>query len=216
MDSKERLSFVFTGSRRLEERDRKYWREILRKSFFRKIGFLSANDARRLVVEPVEGRVVYGRNVVDRIVRLTAGQPFYAQVVCQTAVDYLNEHERNALGMRDLERVIEEIVDHPLPQMIYFWDALSPDEKVVLSLLAEDLDAFGEEGWSTAGDLVKLIAGINAPVDLSENTIHLTLEELFRTEILEKNALEGYRFRIDLLRLWIRRSHSIWQVIKER
>lgn len=216
MDSKERLSFIFTGSRRLEERDRRFWRELLRRSFFRKVGFLSTNDARRLVTEPVEGRVVFGRGVVDRIVRLTAGQPFYTQVVCQTAVDYLNEHERNALTNRDLQKVLEEIVDHPLPQMIYFWEGLSPDEKVVAALLAEDLEAVGDQGWSTAGDLSAVVVRLKAPVDLSENTIHLTLEELFRREILEKNAIEGYRFRIDLLRLWIRRSHSIWQVLKER
>jgi ligand-binding sensor domain-containing protein/AAA+ ATPase superfamily predicted ATPase len=215
MDSKERLSFVFTGSRRLEERDRRYWREILRRSFFRKVGFLSSNDAQRLATEPVTGRVVYGRNVVDHIVRLTAGQPFYTQVVCQNVVDYLNEHERNALGKRDLDHVVAEIVDHPLPQMIYSWEALSPDEKVVLALLAESLDSDGT-GWASASDLVGLIGRIHAPVDLSENTIHLTLEELFRSELLEKNAFEEYRFRIDLLRLWVRRSHSIWQVIKER
>jgi ligand-binding sensor domain-containing protein/AAA+ ATPase superfamily predicted ATPase len=215
MDSKERLSFIFTGSRRLEERDRRYWREMLRRSLFRKIGFLSQNDARRLVTEPVADRVVYGRGVVDRIVRLTAGQPFYTQVICQTAVDYLNENERNALAMRDLNKVVEEIVDHPLPQMIYFWDALSPDEKVVLSLLATRLAEGDGYGWATAGDIVRLVKREKIPVDLSENTIHLTLEELFRTEVLEKNPFEAYRFRIDLLRLWIRRSHSIWQALKE-
>jgi hypothetical protein len=214
MDSKERLSFVFTGSRRLEERDRRYWREILRRSFFRKVSFLSPNDAQRLVTEPVDGRVVYGRTVVDRIVRLTAGQPFYTQVVCQNVVDFLNEHEQNALGSRDLDRVVAEIVDHPLPQMIYSWEALSPDEKVVLSLLAESLAGDGST-WVSAADLAALVDRIDAPVDLSENTIHLTLEELFRSEILEKNAFEEYRFRIDLLSLWIRRSHSIWQVVKE-
>ncbi len=214
IDGKERLSMVFTGSRRLEERDRRYWREMLRRSLFRKIGFLSTNDARRLITEPVSSKVVFGRGVVDRIVRLTAGQPFYAQVICQTAVDYLNEHERNALAMADLDRVIAEIIDHPLPQMIYFWDALSGDEKVVASLLAAQLETMGEYGWASAADLVALVNREKAPVDLSENTIHLTLEELFRTEVLEKSPFEAYRFRIDLLRVWIRRSHSIWQVLK--
>jgi hypothetical protein len=208
------LSFVFTGSRRLEERDRRYWRELLRRSLFRKIGFLSANDARRLITEPVAERVVYGRGVVERIVRLTAGQPFYVQVICQTAVDYLNEHERNALTMADLEKVVAEIVDHPLPQMIYFWEALSADEKVVLALLSMCLDTPGELAWASAADIVAVIRREDAPIDLSENTIHLTLEELFRTDVLEKSPFESYRFRIDLLRLWVRRSHSIWQVLK--
>ncbi len=72
----------------------------------------------------------------------------------------------------------------------------------------------GEYGWASAADLVALVNREKAPVDLSENTIHLTLEELFRTEVLEKSPFEAYRFRIDLLRVWIRRSHSIWQVLK--
>lgn len=214
MDNKERLSFVFTGSRRLEERDRRYWREMLRRSQFRKIAFLSENDARRLITEPVAGRVVYGRNVIDRIVRLTAGQPFYTQVICQNVVDFLNENKQNGITMRELNGVVDEIVDHPLPQMIYFWDALSADEKVVLSLLAHRLDVPRDRTWATAADIVDVIGREHVPVDLSENTIHLTLEELFRTDVLEKNPFEAYRFRIDLLRLWIRRSHSIWEVIK--
>ena len=52
-------------------------------------------------------------------------------------------------------------------------------------------------------------------MNLSENTIRLMLEEMFRRELLEKDAADGFRFKIDLLRLWIRRSHSIWQVVKE-
>jgi hypothetical protein len=38
---------------------------------------------------------------------------------------------------------------------------------------------------------------------------------MFRRELLEKDPADGFRFKIDLLRLWIRRSHSIWQVVKE-
>ena len=43
----------------------------------------------------------------------------------------------------------------------------------------------------------------------------MTLEEMFRRELLDKNASDGFRIKIDLFRLWIRRSHSIWQVVKE-
>ena len=106
MDNKERLALIFTGSRRLEERDKKYWRELLRRSLFRKVGFLSDKDAVRLITEPVEGRVVYGRGVVDVICRLTAGQPFYAQMVCQNTVDYANQHEQNWVTLGDLTHVM--------------------------------------------------------------------------------------------------------------
>jgi ligand-binding sensor domain-containing protein len=213
MDNKERLALIFTGSRRLEERDRKYWRELLRRSLFRKVGFLSEKDTVRLITEPVQGRVVYGRGVIDVIHRLTAGQPFYTQVMCQNVVDYMNEHKQNWLTLADLKPVITDIVDNPLPQMIYAWDGLSDDEKLGLSLLAETL-ADGAS-YATAQELRASVKANDYPVNLSENTIRLTLEEMFRRELLEKDSAEGFRFKIELLRLWIRRSHSIWQVVKE-
>lgn len=213
MDNKERLALIFTGSRRLEERDRKYWRELLRRSLFRKVGFLSEKDTVRLITEPVQGRAVYGRGVIDVIHRLTAGQPFYTQVMCQNVVDYMNEHKQNWLTLADLKPVITDIVDNPLPQMIYAWDGLSDDEKLGLSLMGETL-ADGA-AYATAQELRASVKANDYPVNLSENTIRLTLEEMFRRELLEKDSAEGFRFKIDLLRLWIRRSHSIWQVVKE-
>ena len=180
---------------------------------FRKVGFLSEKDAVRLITEPVAGRVVYGRGVIDVIYRLTAGQPFYTQVTCQNMVDYLNEHEQNWVTLSDLKRIIEEIVDNPLPQMIYAWDVLSDDEKLVLSLLARSLD--DGNSFATAYEIRSSVKTNEYPVNLSETTIRMTLEEMFRRELLEKDASDGFRFKIDLFRLWIRRSHSIWQVVKE-
>ncbi|HSE99152.1 MAG TPA: two-component regulator propeller domain-containing protein [Blastocatellia bacterium] len=213
MDNKERLALIFTGSRRLEERDKKYWRELLRRSLFRKIGFLSDKDTLRLITEPVAKRVVYGRGVTDVIYRLTAGQPFYTQVICQNMVDYMNEHKQNWVTLSDLKPVIADIIDNPLPQMIYTWEALSDDEKLALSLLAEILP--DGTAYATAYELRTSVKANEYPVNLSENTIRLTLEEMYRREILDKDASDGFRFKLDLFRLWIRRSHSIWQVVKE-
>ncbi len=213
MDNKERLSFIFTGSRRLEERDKKYWHDLLKSSLFRKVGFLTGNDTTRLITEPVEGRVVYGRGVLEAICRLTAGQPFYTQVTCQNIVDYLNEHKQNWVTLADLQKVTGEIVDNPLPQMIYTWEALSGDEKLVISLLAETLE--NGEAFATAADLRSSVKMNTYPVNLSEITMRMTLEEMFRRELLDKNIHDGFRIKIDLFRLWIRRSHSIWQVVKE-
>lgn len=133
--------------------------------------------------------------------------------MCQNVVDYMNEHKQNWLTLADLKPVITDIVDNPLPQMIYAWDGLSDDEKLGLSLMGETL-ADGA-AYATAQELRASVKANDYPVNLSENTIRLTLEEMFRRELLEKDSAEGFRFKIDLLRLWIRRSHSIWQVVKE-
>jgi ligand-binding sensor domain-containing protein/protocatechuate 3,4-dioxygenase beta subunit len=213
IDNKERLSLIFTGSRRLEERDKKYWHDLLKSSLFRKVGFLTGKDALRLITEPVDGRVVYGRGVIEAICRLTAGQPFYTQVTCQNIIEYLNEHEQNWVTLADLQKVTSEIIDNPLPQMIYSWETLSGDEKLVISLLAETIE--DGEAFATAGDLRASVRMNAYPVNLSETTIRMTLEEMFRRELLDKDVNGGFRIKIDLFRLWIRRSHSIWQVVKE-
>lgn len=213
IESRDRLSFIFTGSRRLEERDRRYWREMLRRSLFRKVSFLSERDTLRLITLPVEGRVVYGRGVKEGIQRLTSGHPFYTQYICQSIVDHLNEWRRHYILKEDLDKIVEEIVDNPLPQMLYFWEGFSGDEKLVMSLLAEVLD--GANAVATVGKIARVIAKEKYPVMLSENSIRLTLEELVRGDVLKRVGDDGYCFRIDLFRIWIRKSHSLWQVVRE-
>jgi hypothetical protein len=73
----------------------------------------------------------------------------------------------------------------------------------------------GGHTYATAYDLRTAVRANEYPVNLSETTIRLTLEEMFRRELLDKNSSDGFRVKIDLFRLWIRRSHSIWQVVKE-
>ncbi|MEW6735592.1 MAG: two-component regulator propeller domain-containing protein [Acidobacteriota bacterium] len=213
IDNHDRLAFLFTGSRRLEERDRRYWREMLRRSLYRKVSFLSEQDAKRLITEPVKDKLVYGRGVENAIYRLTSGQPFYTQYICQAIVDHLNEWKRNYVLKADLKQVTDEIVDNPLPQMIYFWEGFSDDEKLVMSLLAEELE--DADAAATSLQIAQAITREHYPVKLSEDTIRLTLEELFRTDVLKKIGDEAFCFRIDLLRLWIKQSHSIWSVVRE-
>jgi hypothetical protein len=128
-------------------------------------------------------------------------------------VDFLNEHRQNWFTLNDLDQVTGEIVDNPLPQMIYTWEGLSDDEKLALSLMAETIG--DEYSFVSAGEIRVAVRSNNYPVNLSENSIRLTLEELFRREILDKNSMDGFRFKMDMLRLWIRRAHSVWQVVNE-
>lgn len=213
IDNRDRLSFVFTGTRRLEERDRRYWRELLRRSLFRKVSFLSERDAKRLITYPVRDKLIYGKGVEDRIYRLTSGHPFYTQYICQSIVDHLNEWKRNYVLKSDLDQVTSEIVDNPLPQMLYFWEGFSDDEKLVMSLLSEVLK--DGEGTATSKMIVEAIQREHYPVKLSDDTIRLTLEELFRNDVLKKIGDDSFCFKIDLFRLWIKQSHSIWRVVRE-
>lgn len=211
----EPVFLVFTGSQHLEARRAEYWK-ILGKSLYKTISYLERNDALSLIQDPVRGRLAYEGDTIDRIVRLTAGQPFYTQAICQSLVDHANEERASLAGDRMLADVVQDLVENPLPQMIFLWDGLDRDEKLVLAVLAETL-ADGNADANVA-DLARSIAKRDYPLELSRAQIATALEKLFQSEMLLKNDRRdppGYAFRMDLWRLWIRRMHSVWQVMRE-
>jgi AAA+ ATPase superfamily predicted ATPase len=213
LERKGRISFIFTGSRNLEERSTFHWRLMMGKSLYRKISYLTKADTERLIRNPVQGLVDYDAAAVSMIYRLTSGQPFYTQVICQNLVDHLNELRRRTVGSKDVLTIVDAIVDNPLPQMIYFWDSLPVDEKIALSLLAETLG--DESGWESADGLLANMTDKGVTLDTELVTLNAALERLFEKELLAKSGDRTFQYRVDLLRHWIRRTHSIWQVVKE-
>jgi len=205
---------VFTGSQHLEQRKHSYWK-ILPKSIYRPISFLQPEDTRRLIRRPVEGRVTYDAGVVDAILRLTSGQPFYVQAICQSLVDSLNEKRTCTVTAEILLDVVQSIVENAFPQMIFLWDGLEPDERLVLALAAEVLT--GEDHYVTAEDLFARERVARYHLDLTPARVCSALEALFKRELLKKDSKQppGYAFRMDLWRFWIRRMHSVWQVMRE-
>jgi AAA+ ATPase superfamily predicted ATPase len=213
LERKGRISFIFTGSRNLEERSTFHWRLMMGKSLYRKISYLTRADTERLIRNPVQGLVDYDAAAVSTIYRLTSGQPFYTQVICQNLVDHLNELRRRTVGPKDVLTIVDAIVDNPLPQMIYFWDSLPVDEKIALSLLAETLR--DESAWESADGLLANVRDKGVTLDTELVTLNAALERLFEKELLAKSGDRTFQYRVDLLRHWIRRTHSIWQVVKE-
>jgi len=213
LESPHRISFIFTGSTNLENRKVSFWKGLLAKSIYRKISYLSHDDTARLVREPLAGSVSYPNEVVERIYRLSGGHPFYTQVICQNLVDRLIEEDRAEPTAEDLAMIVTGIVDNPLPQMIYSWNSLSDSSKILLAALGGSL-ADGE-AWAEPGELARFLRSSRLRLAYARAQLLISLEEAYHRELLEKREGERYRFRMDLLRLWVRREHSIWKVVKE-
>src|SRR5262245_6994457 len=168
---------VFTGSQHLEQRRRDYW-QILGKSLFKQISYLDRDDALNLICKPVQSRVHYAEGTVEAIYRLSAGQPFYTQAICQNLVDHLNEHHTDMVTLEIIATVVDGMINNPLPQMIFLWDGLSRDEKLVLALLAETLSDSSEH--VTTASLVRTIATREYPLELGKPQIATALEKMFK------------------------------------
>lgn len=212
LESDKRISFIFTGSSQIEQRKGSIWQVLFGKSLFRNVSFLSRPDTERLILEPIDGSITYDPEALNLIYTLTYGQPFYTQVVCQNIVDYVNQKQKTHIQLEDLEVVISEILENPLPQMIYFWNSLQDDKKLILSLMAEVIDK--PEERTTSEHIIKESKRRKFGLDLTVKEINTTLEALFHSNYVSKSQ-QGFSFQLDLFRRWIKRDHAIWRVMKE-
>jgi AAA+ ATPase superfamily predicted ATPase len=212
LESEKHISFIFTGSRTLEERGNDYWQNLFGKSLFRNVSFLSEQDTMRLITQPVEGQITFDKEVLNAIYRLTSGQPFYTQIVGQNIVDFVNEAEKTNIEIEDLNRIVNEILENPLPQMIYFWNSLPQSQMLMLSLLADMLDT--PEKKINAAEIIKQTKKKKLGISLDSHLVNTILEGLYHQSHVTKTD-NGYSFQIDLIRQWIKRDHSIWRVMKE-
>ena len=76
------VSAIITGSRRLKRLREEYWSALFGLGYRIGISALLIDDARRLVTEPVEGRLAYLPQARDRLVELCACHPFLVQSLC--------------------------------------------------------------------------------------------------------------------------------------
>lgn len=207
------VSFVFTGSQTMEAHDHALWgEELFRKATSRKIGFLTKDDTTRLITQPLQGKVAYAPEAVAHIYALTAGQPFYTQMICQELVYHLNEVQRYNVTAEDVEKVVAGILENPPPQLLFNWGEHSAERKLALSALAE----FSEtpETFLSAPELCRKIARSKLKLDLDANFFNTEFSGLFQDEYLAQQERQ-YAFRFDLYRRWVRHDHNIWQVQKE-
>ncbi|MEJ2109632.1 MAG: ATP-binding protein [Acidobacteriota bacterium] len=213
MDSRLRISFVVTGSEPLEGRRLPDWSILEPKTISRKIGLLAHEDALRLIEEPAQGYFIFDEGIPEKILRMTAGHPYYTQVVCQTQIDFLNQNHEFAVGSDQLDKITQIVMENPPPPLNHVWESFSRIEKLSIAVTANcldnDVDFMGiEEMMESMPDEMR------EPVGKKANFLS-AMESLVHQNWVEKSDRGSYRFRIDLLRLWLRREHTVWHLADE-
>jgi tetratricopeptide (TPR) repeat protein/KaiC/GvpD/RAD55 family RecA-like ATPase len=81
----------------------------------RTVGYLSHEAAQRLIEEPImlpNGESRYtSPQVVEELIRLTAGSPYYIQFICHRLVEYMNRETRSpTITGADVDRVVRSLI----------------------------------------------------------------------------------------------------------
>ena len=207
------LVFIFTGTHRLEEMTHDYWSILFNLALYRRISFLSAEDAARLIRQPVAGWLAVDELAVEKIVQLTSGHPYFIQLLCWALVNQCNARERNYATLNDVNDVVRDILTTGEAHFAYIWQSAAFIEKLALAGLAHALPP-GRE-WARPPEVFDRVrAAGDSQVQASALT-H-ALDQLARQEVVEV-AKEGplqYQFKIPVLKLWIETNKSLPALIE--
>ncbi len=80
-----------------------------------RVTYLKPDDARKLIDEPIriggrQGESRYREQAIERILELTAGSPFYIQMLCNRLVEYMNVKHAGLVTEADVEQVKNELI----------------------------------------------------------------------------------------------------------
>ncbi len=211
MQHGERLAFIFAGTHRLEEMTTDYWSVLFNIALYHRLSALDDTAARALIVEPVRPyHMIYDDLALDKMLRVTAGHPYFLQLLCYTLVNYRDQARKNYITLADVNQVLEEVVELGKAHFTYVWGQASSLERTVLVALAQQ-----PEGWATHSDVARLLA--DHGLTLAPPTVLGLLERLAQRDLVTEQVGERARFRLKmaLTGLWMRRFKSLNEVVEQ-
>lgn len=171
-----------------------------------RVTYLRREDAIRLIDEPIRiggysGESRYRERAIERILELTAGSPFYIQMLCNRLVEYMNRKRASLVTEADVEQVKEELIRGVHALTIDKFDNLinsgdtSPD-----AISDEDalkvLGAIAEHSRTGPCSRSSIVCETTTPVDV-------ILEDLVRRDVVECIRGQYYTIRVGLFKEWL-------------
>ncbi len=212
----ENLSVIFCGTHRLEELAADYWNVLFNISLYRHIGFLEKTEAMRLIQEPVAPfNMRYDDLALDKIWRVTAGHPYFLQLLCHSLVNQHNKSQHSYITVANVNDALEEILASGEAHFMYLWAESTSVERLVLTALSRMAPLTGQ---ATAISLVDYLSERGVSVErqaIGDALHHLSLRDILIESRESDAAAEIYRWKLGLLGLWVEKYKSLSRVIDE-
>jgi hypothetical protein len=153
----------------------------------------SATD---LVVQPSLGTLEFDYQAVRRILDLSSGHPYFVQLLCHALFERCATDGR--VTQRDVEAIVESVLEAASGYMEHLWSSASAKARAVLIALAS---LRGVHGIFLEQDLRYSLRRTGAA--RSDAEIRQACEELVDRDVLEALGAMSYRFRVELVRMWL-------------
>jgi len=213
MQHGEQLAFIFAGTHKIEDMIGSYWSVLFNVATYRRVSFLSREAVTRLIKEPVEPYGMrYDDLALEEVLRLTAGHPFFTQLLCNILVNHCNDSERNYVTVQSVRRALDELIEAGQAHLTYIWETSGSEACLCLAAMAELAPRVDQ---LTAAAISNRLSDFQVALDPGQ--IGKTMAGLQSREIVREipgNPVT-YVFTAQLYSDWLLRYRSLSKVVEE-
>lgn len=211
------LSVIFCGTHRIEALAADYWSVLFNISLYQHVAFLSQAEALRLIQEPVAVyNMRYDDLALDKMWRVTAGHPYFLQLLCHNLVNRHNKQQQNYVTVADVNAALAEILAAGEAHFVYLWTESSREERLILTALSRMMPLSGR---ATPVQVSDYLAEHGVP--LARAAVSQALHQLVLRDALRPQGgsgsepVESYGWQLGLLGLWVEKYKSLSRVVDE-
>lgn len=198
------LSGIITGSRRLKRLREEYWSALFGLGYRIGLDPLEPDDARQLVTNPVESRLVYVPQARDLVVDLCACQPFLIQSLCNRIFERATLNNERSITLEFVRATIDDMV-HDNEHFRTLWDYAGTERRRYILSLCHQLRQKPDP--LTFQFLETKLYEAEIPVDRKK--LAEDIEFLIELELIELDLTETfhvYKLTIPLMGNWISKN----------
>lgn len=201
----EGLNLIFSigsSGHKLENMQAAYT-DFFKTALYRKISFLEKEDCTRLITQPVKDLVEYEDKAVEGIFAVTAGHPYFTQLVCHELFSQCQKTDRWLITRDDVRAILDDVIERGTVNLKFTWDEAASLEKWMLACLAQSEKAHTNQELA---DLVR-----RQKVRFSESDFNSALIHLRDKDVLSNDN----RFVVYLLHRWLQKNRPLERVREE-
>lgn len=211
MQHGEHLSFIFVGTHTLQELNHALWLPFLNVAHHRRLTFLEPDAARELICTPLQGRLVFDDLAVNKMLRLTAGHPYFLQLLCYSLVEQAQQSRRNYVVLDHVDRACRQVLEAGDANFVDLWQASGLNERLVLVGLAR-MPLLADHATSDA--VVDYLASRSVTLpqrDGAEALQRLVVRGILKTAGTNDDTgmYETYRWQLGIFGIWIAQTQSL-------
>ncbi|OGO07864.1 MAG: hypothetical protein A3K46_01520 [Chloroflexi bacterium RBG_13_60_9] len=152
---------------------------------------------------------------LEKLWRVTAGHPYFLQLVCHTLVNLHNRLRRSYVTVGDVNTSLDEILTAGEAHFVYLWMESSPAQKLALFAMSHMSSAGFLTPIQAADDLARRGIPVERP-ELTDAFQKLAARDIFSVVQRPDQPLgEAFGWKLGLLGMWVEKSKSLRQIIEE-